>query len=460
MMGSPGSGKSTLLKYVIEERKATKNEVVASFFFHGRGLEIQKSSLGLFRSILHQILDQVPQLLSAFNSMFQRKAAVLGQYGEHWKWHEAELRDFLRNMSLQATELPQIRIYIDALDEGGEDVAQSLLSFFSQIASSDLHVCISCRYYPIIEPHGDLIVHVDEENHQDLKTYVRRQISHGAWGSKEAYQLRKEILATASGSFQWTVLVLRYLSKLKRTGRSFKEIMNRFRTLPPKLNDLYRELLMGISENDKSESLHLIQWVLFAMRPLSITELRYAMAINADSTCSSMSECRESLGFAETDSAMEKRVVNLSAGLIEVVRWSSASPDDVAGDEPETIVQFTHQSVVDYLHTTRIEDFCSFPRGDVNGWSHFRLSRSCIKQITMKEVVAEKNILRLSKLFPFVGYSLEYWIKHAKEVEAAGIPQRDILHLFSWPSKELISRWANFFNGPDAQPAYKETTLL
>jgi hypothetical protein len=75
--GNPGVGKSTLMKYALHECKkhtpVNSELVIASFFFHGRGSPLQKSSLGLFRSLLYQILSHVPELLYQFTSVFKRK---------------------------------------------------------------------------------------------------------------------------------------------------------------------------------------------------------------------------------------------------------------------------------------------------------------------------------------------------------------------------------------------------
>jgi hypothetical protein len=96
--GNPGAGKSTLLKYALNEceGRASPNElVVASFFFHGRGDPIQKSSLGLFRSLVHQILRQIPDLLTEFTSIYKNKREPEGSKIE---WHEAELQRFFGDL--------------------------------------------------------------------------------------------------------------------------------------------------------------------------------------------------------------------------------------------------------------------------------------------------------------------------------------------------------------------------
>src|SRR5271155_1763148 len=97
--GNPGAGKSTLLKYALRElnrelkqQPSPKKLVVASFFFHGRGAPIQKTPLGLFRSLLHQILSQIPDWLSEFRSRYKTRCEI----EEKWEWHERELQDFLK----------------------------------------------------------------------------------------------------------------------------------------------------------------------------------------------------------------------------------------------------------------------------------------------------------------------------------------------------------------------------
>src|ERR1700712_3227302 len=61
--GKPGSGKSTLVKKIIQLLKsdAPENMVQISFFYHRRGAEIQYSQIGMYRTLLYQLLRQVPR---------------------------------------------------------------------------------------------------------------------------------------------------------------------------------------------------------------------------------------------------------------------------------------------------------------------------------------------------------------------------------------------------------------
>ena len=100
LMGNPGAGKSTLLNFARKHyvtQETGKLRVIASFFFHGRGSEIQKSSFGLFSSLLHQILSKVPSLLSDLTLIYQQKTVSIGKHRKNWEWYEAELRECFVN---------------------------------------------------------------------------------------------------------------------------------------------------------------------------------------------------------------------------------------------------------------------------------------------------------------------------------------------------------------------------
>ena len=59
LKGKPGSGKSTLMKQAVQR---TKNSLPCSctlilyYYFNARGSELEKTLLGLFRSLLHQLV--------------------------------------------------------------------------------------------------------------------------------------------------------------------------------------------------------------------------------------------------------------------------------------------------------------------------------------------------------------------------------------------------------------------
>ena len=171
--GHPGVGKSTLMKHIIKKMiRDEKNTIVLYFFFHARGTSLQHSILGLFRSLLHQILRRIPSILYEITNIFMRKCETQGEYGNTWKWNQEQLQEIFISHVVKASELHPIRIYIDALDECGEEAAVDLIKIFQQVATS-LSLCFSCRHYPLIALENGLEINVEAGNAHDIKIYVR-----------------------------------------------------------------------------------------------------------------------------------------------------------------------------------------------------------------------------------------------------------------------------------------------
>ncbi|KAK4127350.1 ankyrin [Parathielavia appendiculata] len=95
--GKPGYGQSTLLKYALDNHGARVDSLVLSFFFHGRGDELRRTPLGLFRSLLNQVLAQAPHALRDLVDMFETKLKQNGELDEEWNRYEGELRPYVES---------------------------------------------------------------------------------------------------------------------------------------------------------------------------------------------------------------------------------------------------------------------------------------------------------------------------------------------------------------------------
>jgi nucleoside phosphorylase len=69
MSGEPGAGKSTMMKFVYErtEKRTIESSTttVLSFFFNARGAALEKSTEGMYRSLLHQLFELFPQVMQS-----------------------------------------------------------------------------------------------------------------------------------------------------------------------------------------------------------------------------------------------------------------------------------------------------------------------------------------------------------------------------------------------------------
>ncbi|KAH0491908.1 hypothetical protein TgHK011_003310 [Trichoderma gracile] len=462
--GKPGAGKSTLLKHALSKQRdmpsAADNDLVLSFFFHGRGDTLQRTPLGLFRSLLHQMLKQIPGALSDLVDSYQDKCREIGAPPEAWQWHPEELWHFLEASVPRVLGTRPVWLFVDALDECGEadavDLAmkfKSLLDNLSSSAAQGTHICFSCRHYPIPpDLDGVLEICVEDENGDDVSAYVRQRLS--ATFVREASSIADLITSRAEGVFMWARLVLERVLRLERQRASWGKIQDEICSIPPDMDSLYLEHIQRME--DKAASLRLIHWLCFAVKPLSLVEVYWALAIDADCPHESLKECGSTEDYG-SDEDMERRVIALSCGLAESVT-STSQP---------SIVQFIHQSVKDFFVNKGllVLDSNSATVDEAIGRAHFSLSRTCIRYCLMEEIARFKSVngREWEAQFPFITYAATAWTTHAHQSDRLGVSQEDLLQLFRWPSNDHLQLWARVLdlvvtNGLDRQP--RKTSLV
>jgi hypothetical protein len=222
------------LDHVAQDQPAPQNNVLnISFFFHGRGVDLQKTPLGFFRSILHQLLHHDPSALSVLVRAFEKKQ----EPGEEYNWQESELLGFLKASLPMALERYSIRIFVDALDECGEDMAVRLVETFQTLiskvprTSSNFSICFSSRHYPILDldVNGGLEICVDHQNGKDISIFVQSKLQSLRLGNENLGDL---IIGKDSGVFQWASLVVDSVSKLNRKGYGINRIETKIQRIP------------------------------------------------------------------------------------------------------------------------------------------------------------------------------------------------------------------------------------
>jgi ankyrin repeat protein len=362
----------------------------------------------------------------------------------------AEMRKHLTFSLSRASRTKHIRIYVDALDESGEEPARDIVQYFrrltSQVLSTErfLSICFSCRSYPLKSVEGSVTICVEQENYKDIVKVVENALRE--FPLEQAQELTETIVNRASGVFQWVVLVVPKLLKLYRQGKNMKTITAELLQIPRELEQFYQDILESVNEKDLPQSLQLMRWLCFSRRPLTIEELRWAMVVDANSSYDSLDECKSSMEWADTDNTMENRLNYLSGGLAGV-GWAeiadtehdgsddedensekmthdkidsegpkhngdnaksenegnnedksveadlSAPTNDVLaanphGKEVRRVAQFIHQSVEDYLISSGLEKLDNYAKRSVVGRGHHSLLRTCIKYISMQEILS------------------------------------------------------------------------
>ncbi|KAF9891898.1 hypothetical protein FE257_002861 [Aspergillus nanangensis] len=294
--GIPGSGKSKLVSLVIDEAlKSHKNGLCPHppvFFYCSRNpAEPGRSQPRvIIASILRQLarLDSMGSLLQPVTTAYQE------QEKRGFTQSHLDLQD---SMELIMQLLPlhsMVTIVIDALDECDPETRGDLLESLEMILQNSptlVKIFVSSRddqdivchlaNYPNLELSSD-------RNSHDINRFVEFETERLIKGSKLLrYSANKDELKAliicnisngADGMFRWVSLQLQALCRQKTD----QAIRQRIGKLPPKLEDLYRELLERIEQNperaDRQYAQNTLSWLLSAQETL--TSEKFLIAIS------------------------------------------------------------------------------------------------------------------------------------------------------------------------------------
>jgi ankyrin repeat protein len=460
--GKPGSGKSTLMKRIFRllGEKTDPNCVQLAFFFHRRGTSLQHTRIGMFRGLLYQLLNQVPSAGQGFYSLCERKKRWQGDSGKDRNWRLEELQEAFSSALLAAAKDHSVRIFIDALDEAGEDAAREVVSYLYDVydklsmLDATVAVCFSCRHFPILTVSNGFEICLEHNNQKDIERYALTELKR-AVGERGSFfdTLQADIVSRASGVFMWVALAVPLVARQYNNGKPLDAIRQTLQAVPSELEEVYKHILTKVVErDDRSQTLHLMQWIYLAERPLSVTEIRFAMASDDSFINQAQYSCQESKDFVEDNARMKKLIISLTGGLAEVKYHSQSDYGR------QDTVQFIHQSVNDFLSKDKFRCLELDKTEDLIGQGHYRLSRSCINYLQLGEVRHAINALddsedyayqikaRLIVDVPFIEYAAKSWFVHAEKAESYGISQQDLLCRLKWPSDEFFLRWIKVSN--------------
>ena len=396
--GKPGAGKSTLMKFAVEEEICQKR-VVAGFFFHAHGTLLQKTSLGLFRSLLHQLLLQITFLRPHFRRFYQNKI----QAHKICTWHVKELQYLLTDLIRKADKIVPIFIYIDALDECGPEEERNLTDYLQNLTDSEdsptnmsTKIYFSCRHYPYINLHNCLEICTEEENKDDIAVHIKtvfdaKYVKYARYTDIVIIEeIRIDILKRSSNVFQWVFLILKIIDDMYCKREPWKLIRQKTREVPKGLTDIYTHILSSIDEEDRPKSSILLRWVHLAKVRLTSNDLRIAMAFDTDTPHNSLKSWRRSDEYYGNWPQWKERITHLSGGLVEVVRRNALSGKALSIlEETELLtVQFIHETVNDYLQKEGISILGIKQAGSVIGQCHKQIARSCVYYMKCPELLS------------------------------------------------------------------------
>lgn len=418
----PAAGKSTIMKFAIKhaeteatqkaERLARKRiqqqrvevresdgmDMNAHFFFNARGSQLERSAEGMYRSLLHQLVTLHKDRKHRHWLTAHNKPTHVG-----WQWPLEVLQTTFEDGVLGIGD-NRLTCYIDGIDECDEAQARDVVSLFERLLKQAaargvrFRVCFASRHYPHISMDGSLqIVLEGEAGHQkDIERYISDRLR---IDTADAPSIEADLRARAAGVFLWVVLAVKILNEESDRGRSYA-LRQRLGELPSGLNDLFQDILCPRGD-DREEVVVILQWIMFASRPLRCRELYYAVRTSLER--SAVLPMQDGNPSRKT---MAKFILHASRGLAELTQG------------PSPVVQFVHESVRDFMF--RKGSFQSLGADSV-GQSHERL-KICCQQYTFAANV-NSNITLTPQELPLLRYAIHGILYHANAAHHGGVKQ-------------------------------------
>jgi ankyrin repeat protein len=434
--GKPGTGKSTIMKFAyVNAMKKMTDTIIISYFFNARGEHLEKSALGMYRSLLFQLLEKLPELQNLFDPL----GPTVPNKGDFYRWDTERVKS-LFSQAIENLGQHRLTCFIDALDECEEDQVREMVAFFEhlgQLAASDqfqFHVCFSSRHYPHITINKSirLILEGQEGHQQDIVNYLHSELRAGH--SKLVGQIKAEIVERASGIFLWVVLVVQMLNKEYDRGR-IHALRRRLDEIPNGLDELFKGILTRDGQN-MADLILCLQWILYAKRPLKREELYFAILAGVEPEAATAWSPEDI-----TKQDMERFILSSSKGLAEVTKSKNQT------------VQFIHESVRDFLLKGNGLCWLQYDLGsNFPALSHERLRQCCqnymridlsdhlpfsepLSTASSEEVT---NLRRLaSERFPFLEYAVRNVLYHADTADGYGASQDAFVD--SFPLRDWIT---------------------
>jgi hypothetical protein len=194
------------------------HSIQVEFFFTAGGTEMQRTPLGMLRSLLSQIFEQDENVRPKVRESYERKCRQFGYGGRKWEWKRRELEGLLADAVLISGERQQVTGFVDALDEAGRQSAQELARYFHQVnarttqAQAAVKICISCRHYPVPTTVPGIEICVEKHNREGIAAYINDNLriewleTEGSPDVEAWTDLKNALIKRANGVFNGPML--------------------------------------------------------------------------------------------------------------------------------------------------------------------------------------------------------------------------------------------------------------
>jgi hypothetical protein len=379
---------------LLERWAGSKKLAVSHFYFWNLGSPLQKTHTGLLRALLHDILEQYPELIPA---VFPKLYRARSRLDEDCAPQYIELKEVFALM-VEKSKFLKIAVFIDGIDEFDGD-HQDMAMFLRSLSSTDLKVVVSSR--PLNACLGALegcpSLRLQDLTRPDMKRYVDQRLSfHPVMiqSPEQASLLTTELMDKADGVFLWVVITVRLLIKGFEDGDNLDELQQTLRSLPADLKSLYRRMFEKLDPHYRKQGSELFQLMRKWEQHIPSQGFSSVTAFHATRSPlmaldTQISETRNR-NYEITD-IMDKRVRSRSCGLLEVryTPFRSSDSPSIGFDAPT--ITYMHRTVGEFLALDEVwEEVCN-PTKNTGFDSTSSLASACLTVAKFSHILKQHD---------------------------------------------------------------------
>ena len=385
--GIPGAGKTILASTIINHLESfpPQNGFSLAYLYCNYKERDAQTTSNLVASLLRQLLQQQSDLPDAVTSSYKNHLR---------KGTRPMLTELSSLLLLVVKKTSDVFIIIDALDEYIEEDG-SRDKFLTEIKKLEpsIHLLITSRWVPSIELEFEHSVRLDiRARDEDITKYLTERI-HETTRLKTHVEADPSLLDTIVNTLvencqgMFLLAQLHIDSLLKQPHR--KAVRLALKQLPKGLDDTYDEAMQRIGSQaveDVELAHQTLSWISYARRPLQISELQHALAVEPGGRS------------IEDDSLIDEALlISLCAGLVTV-------------DHEGGIIRLVHFTTQEYFKRTCEQHFPDAKQ---------KIAATCITSLlfdAFEEGHCSSNQGFRDRLrqYPFLDYAGKYWGYHAR----------------------------------------------
>jgi hypothetical protein len=231
----------------------------------------------------------------------------------------------------------------------------------------------------------------------DLRIYVQRRlqdIPEEDFSTELKQSAIQQLLQRAGRTFLWVSIIIRQLERLQYF--SIDEVERTITNAPEELVDLFRKIVEKLLENEITAKI--LTWVVYAKRPLRLSELEAAIALDLKNSYKNKQDTTRS------HVRLNAKIISRTAGtLLEV--------------NDDHVVYLIHQSVSDFFRQQKPPAFC-------DGKSpNLYVAKICATYLSFENFLSgdinKYTSEYLLSEYPLLDYAANNWYDHIERLDDA-----------------------------------------